>query len=98
MIRHLETERRRPADRAIKLEIAPAHPGGSYFEDDFARLGDGIGEVQDFYPAVAREDHALHVLSYPIKALVAVRRSEGEGDYFLQLGAFVSRIPVAALA
>src|SRR4051812_37527445 len=65
MIRHLEAERRGAAGRTIIFEIAAAHPGGFYLQHDLAGPRRGIRKVEDLYPAVARENHALHVTSWP---------------------------------
>src|SRR5947209_17739583 len=63
VIGHLEAERRRPADRAVVLQIAAAHAGGFDLQHNFPGPRGRIGEVEELDPAVPRENHAFHCFS-----------------------------------
>src|SRR5437870_988145 len=75
--------RGRVADRAIGMEIAPAHPRGLHGDDDLAGAGCRVGELTQLELPATEEHYATHTASFAA-TLSPIRNRQGSGGNAMQ--------------
>src|SRR5207244_11760334 len=75
--------RGRVADRAIGMEIAPAHPRGLHGDDDLAGSRRRVGEFTQLELPATEEHYATHTASFAA-TLSPIRHRQGSGGNAMQ--------------